>query len=90
MDDTARITVDLSHDVVKAIDDAVAAGDFASRSEAVEAALWKQEGLDLYSPSAVARFKRLMAEGLASGVSEPWDSEAMFKRITDPARARKA
>ncbi len=90
MDDTARITVDLSHDVVKVIDEAVAAGDFASRSEAVETALWKQEGLDLHSLNAVARFKGLIAEGLASGVSEPWDSEAMFKRITDPARARKA
>jgi Arc/MetJ-type ribon-helix-helix transcriptional regulator len=73
-----RITLDIRSDLVQALDDAVASGEFASRSEAVEVALLTWERVDPFSPEAVAKLKILMADGVESGPPEPWDTEEIL------------
>ena len=79
MSETEQITVSLPRDVVERLRAAVAAGAYASVSEALAraAALWDAEQHEVEPDTETLR--QMVAEGLASG--EPLDADVVFSAL---------
>ncbi len=82
-------SITLSEDLANAVDEAVAAGEYASASEVIRDALrgWK-ERRDLYGYT-LEELRALIQEGIDSGLAEGDGASFMDRKIAE-ARARLA
>jgi antitoxin ParD1/3/4 len=64
------LTIDLPEDLAAALRASVERGEFASASDAVTLALDSLLGYPADDPAQTERLRRLVEEGIASGVSE--------------------
>lgn len=80
-------SITLSEDLASAVDEAVAAGEYASASEVIRDALrgWK-ERRDLYGYT-LEELRALIQEGIDSGIAEG-DGETFLNSRIAKARAR--
>ncbi len=83
-----KLSVELTEELAREIDAAVAGGDYADAGEAVRAALlaWTRERAD--RGAALRRLRQLWEEGLASG--EPVEGNFDAEDIIARGRARLA
>lgn len=90
----AKVSVALTPELHALVQEAVAAGDYASTSEVMREALrdWKERRER--KRAAVEELRRLWDEGIASGPAEPLDIDAIKRegrrRLEAEQRARRS
>lgn len=89
-----KLSIALTEELARDIEEAVASGDYSTASEVVREALraWKRERAD--RKAAIRRLRELWEEGLASGEPEPmpenWAEDVIARGRARLAEKRKA
>jgi putative addiction module CopG family antidote len=85
MENTESIQVQLPHDMITNLNEAVASGQYHALSEIVQAALLQWQALQ-HSPLAhLEELRALCDEGEASGDAAPFTLEELLAEIRKPA-----
>lgn len=79
MDDGRTITVTLPGDLVDGLDEAVRAGDYSSRDEAVRIGIETVEADRIIERIGIDRVRQMWREGIESGPGK--DGEEVFARL---------
>ena len=79
MDDGRTITIRLPDDLIESLDEAVKAGDYASRDEAIRVGLETVEADRMIERIGIERVREMWRQGVESGPAK--DGEAVFQRL---------
>lgn len=84
-----KISIALTEELAEDVERAVASGDYASNSEVIRDALRGWQDMRAAREAKLVELRRLIQEGLDSGVAGPVD-DAWFDSIIERGKARLA
>jgi antitoxin ParD1/3/4 len=92
MSNVEKVSVSLSHELLESVREAVDSGEYGSASEVIREALREWKLRKPLRQAEVERLRKAWDEGIASGISKPFDLEEILRtaRAQHEARARKA